>query len=775
MPTGRTVYLARHFHSGSVVQRGAEPPSPRQAAGADIGPGSQGWGPGGSAGGRARRGPADSRSAPKARQSPSAAMAAGRGGAAARGLGWGRRQVARARRCGGGGGHLGFKGAAPLRGRVVPAAGLAPPPPGPGQRPGRPSRSRAEQACRSRTMSTMVYPREEKLDKLSQEEIISNTKLVMQGLEALKNEHNSILHSLLETIKCLKKDEEANLVHEKSNLLRKSVEMIELGLGEAQVMMALSNHLNAVESEKQKLRAQVRRLCQENQWLRDELANTQQKLQRSEQTVAQLEEEKKHLEFMNQLKKYDEDVSPSEEKEGDSTKDSLDDLFPNEEEEHGPGLPHQHSSAVAAAQQGGYEIPARLRTLHNLVIQYASQGRYEVAVPLCKQALEDLEKTSGHDHPDVATMLNILALVYRDQNKYKEAAHLLNDALSIREKTLGKDHPAVAATLNNLAVLYGKRGKYKEAEPLCKRALEIREKVLGKDHPDVAKQLNNLALLCQNQGKYDEVEYYYCRALEIYESCLGPDDPNVAKTKNNLASCYLKQGKYKDAEVLYKEILTRAHVKEFGSVDDEHKPIWMHAEEREEMSKSKHRDSAPYAEYGGWYKACKVSSPTVNTTLRNLGALYRRQGKLEAAETLEECAVRSRRQGIDPINQTKVVEILKEGDGTERRRSLGGSVKYENATDGSEEDGSGTLQRSSSLGKIRDVIRRSSEMLVKKLQGNGPLEPRNTSMKRAASLNYLHKSSDASFEGTQGLRAESRGLSASSMDLSSHSSLLSSN
>ena len=41
--------------------------------------------------------------------------------------------------------------------------------------------------------------------------------------------------------------------------------------------------------------------------------------------------------------------------------------------------------------------------------------RYEVAVPLCKQALEDLEKTSGHDHPDVATMLNILALVYRDQ------------------------------------------------------------------------------------------------------------------------------------------------------------------------------------------------------------------------------------------------------------------------------------------------------------------------------------------------------------------------
>jgi len=75
-------------------------------------------------------------------------------------------------------------------------------------------------------------------------------------------------------------------------------------------------------------------------------------------------------------------------------------------------LSASQSSSVAQAT-GSFEIPTRLRTLHNLVIQYASQGRYEVAVPLCKQALEDLEKTGGHDHPDVATMLNILALVYR--------------------------------------------------------------------------------------------------------------------------------------------------------------------------------------------------------------------------------------------------------------------------------------------------------------------------------------------------------------------------
>ncbi|KAL0972968.1 hypothetical protein UPYG_G00197130 [Umbra pygmaea] len=413
---------------------------------------------------------------------------------------------------------------------------------------------------------------------LSGEDIVCSTRQVIAGLESLRGENRTLLDSLQEALEGRPPTDRGSVEQEKSSIVRQSLERIELGLGEAQVMVALSAHLGSLEAEKQKLRAQVRRLCQENQWLRDELAGAQQRLQDREQELVTLEEQNRHLQFMSSIRKYDQEEPPPDDTGPGSSKESLDDLFPTDEEEQSQMSRPRGSSAAAAAQQGGYEIPARLRTLHNLVIQYASQGRYEVAVPLCKQALEDLEKSSGHSHPDVATMLNILALVYRDQNKYKEAANLLNDALAIREKTLGVDHPAVAATLNNLAVLYGKRGKYKEAEPLCKRALEIREKVLGTDHPDVAKQLNNLALLCQNQGKYQEVELYYERALHIYQSRLGPDDANVAKTKNNLASCYLKQGKYRQAEALYKEILTRAHEKDFGSVDGEGRGMWTHTE-----------------------------------------------------------------------------------------------------------------------------------------------------------------------------------------------------
>nr|pir kinesin light chain (isoform 2) - Caenorhabditis elegans [Caenorhabditis elegans] len=71
-------------------------------------------------------------------------------------------------------------------------------------------------------------------------------------------------------------------------------------------------------------------------------------------------------------------------------------------------------------------------------------------------------------------------------------------------------------------------------------------------------------------------------------------------------------------------------------------PIWQIAEEREE---NKHKgEGATANEQAGWAKAAKVDSPTVTTTLKNLGALYRRQGKYEAAETLEDVALRAKKQ-----------------------------------------------------------------------------------------------------------------------------------
>ncbi|EDV20284.1 Kinesin light chain [Trichoplax sp. H2] len=556
----------------------------------------------------------------------------------------------------------------------------------------------------------------EGLDEMTNEEIVADTKNVVRSLETLFNQHSDVLTSLT-----IIKDDHQQQHHDEDRIrvLHKSIESIQLGIGEAQVIISLTNYLNAVEAEKQKLRAQVKRLCQENAWLRDELALTQQKLLSSEESVAQLEEEKEHLEFMSSVKNYE----SSEDK----------DILIEEESSTRQSTPTEQQSTVSESSvdmNTAYEIPNRLKTLHNLVLQYTAQGRYEVAIPLCKQTLEDLEKTSGHDHPDVATLLNILALVYRDQHKYDEASELLEDSLRIREKTLGADHPAVAVTLNNLAVLYGKLGKYKGAEQLCKRALEIREKVLGMNHPDVAKQLNNLALICQNLGKYDEVEWYYKRALEIYQKQLGPDDPNVAKTKNNLASSYLKQGKYKAAEMLYKQVLTRAQEREFGTGDRE--AIAVKTEDYA-VDKPESPPSGTVNELGNWYKLSKQDNSAVSTTLRNLGALYRRQGKMGEARTLEDYGLRNRKNS-DSSRQKRTSNLTVIDEKTNMEGSTShvrirnesmcepDEIGTSNIPKDNKDDDAASRKRESSLSRLRKTLSSKGLRLMDKFSTNNGVE-----------------------------------------------------
>lgn len=58
---------------------------------------------------------------------------------------------------------------------------------------------------------------------MTQDDILQSTKTVIQGLEALKNEHGKILESMQSSTI------DTNKVEEKSSLLRKSIDIIELG------------------------------------------------------------------------------------------------------------------------------------------------------------------------------------------------------------------------------------------------------------------------------------------------------------------------------------------------------------------------------------------------------------------------------------------------------------------------------------------------------------------------------------------------------------------
>ena len=80
-------------------------------------------------------------------------------------------------------------------------------------------------------------------------------------------------------------------------------------------MVMLANYISTLEAEKQSYKAQVKRLCDENNWLRLELVHHQQLLQEAEVNLAKVKEEREHLSFLLQEKAGGErpprDQSPS--------------------------------------------------------------------------------------------------------------------------------------------------------------------------------------------------------------------------------------------------------------------------------------------------------------------------------------------------------------------------------------------------------------------------------------------------------------------------------
>jgi tetratricopeptide (TPR) repeat protein len=86
-------------------------------------------------------------------------------------------------------------------------------------------------------------------------------------------------------------------------------------------------------------------------------------------------------------------------------------------------------------------------------------------------------------------------VLYRSQGRYEEAEPLYKQALSLRQELLEEHHPHVAHSLNNLAMLYKSQGKYEEAKLLYVQALEILEVSQGKEHPNTKTVRNNLQSL----------------------------------------------------------------------------------------------------------------------------------------------------------------------------------------------------------------------------------------------------------------------------------------
>ncbi|XP_037888731.1 kinesin light chain-like [Glossina fuscipes] len=293
-----------------------------------------------------------------------------------------------------------------------------------------------------------------------------------------------------------------------------------------ETIMILNAALCKIKYENQELKAHNRHLQRDNQCLKRELFEREGQLHTMQIRTTALEEEINYMKFKTTMT---------------NAKNSS---F-IEEENQTKNLKKSNSPK---------ETCSSLNLLFNLAVQYALEGKYEIAVPVCKEALNAFKETNNEYHVDAATLLNFLSLICAKYGLYCEAAQYLEKALLIRTLNCGFTDETAIITLGNLATLYGKCQWYRKAEEIKIKLVRIKQQMLGDNHLELAEHLIDLAMLCQQQGRYEEEQVYYHRAVNIYESQLDANDIRVKRAKLNLAKCLIEQLKFQEAALLYRQI-----------------------------------------------------------------------------------------------------------------------------------------------------------------------------------------------------------------------------
>lgn len=141
---------------------------------------------------------------------------------------------------------------------------------------------------------------------MTQDDIVSQTKIVRNGLTALRDDHYTVLANIRDeyenqknnanptkdhhpksspngrVVGTLLEDRIANVTH--------SLEKLEVGIAESSVLLGLHDHFERLEADRSTLRLEMGRVQDENEWLREELGDTQKQLQDALAELAEIRE-----------------------------------------------------------------------------------------------------------------------------------------------------------------------------------------------------------------------------------------------------------------------------------------------------------------------------------------------------------------------------------------------------------------------------------------------------------------------------------------------------
>ncbi len=113
---------------------------------------------------------------------------------------------------------------------------------------------------------------------------------------------------------------------------------------------------------------------------------------------------------------------------------------------------------------------------------------------------------SGPARYDYTYSLINLSLVYSSQGHFNQAESLARQALEIDRVHLGDHHPCIAADLDCLAQIHISRARWTEADSLYRQALDILKENPDAGYPPQIRIMRNYADLLRKLARLDEAE-----------------------------------------------------------------------------------------------------------------------------------------------------------------------------------------------------------------------------------------------------------------------------
>ncbi|MEO0375466.1 MAG: tetratricopeptide repeat protein [Cyanobacteria bacterium P01_A01_bin.17] len=193
-------------------------------------------------------------------------------------------------------------------------------------------------------------------------------------------------------------------------------------------------------------------------------------------------------------------------------------------------------------------------TLYNLANTNQNLGYFDDVEQLYMKSLEIRKKLLNGFHTDITTIIHDLGSLYHDQEKLIKAESLFREALELTEQADEVDQYGISIVLSSLGNCLADQGRYDEAKDCLVKSLNIKRELFKNEHPTISNGLHNLAAIYSDLEQYDEAESHYLQGLELRKKILDTDEhPTIALVICTIGNFYVKLERYDEAESLLEE------------------------------------------------------------------------------------------------------------------------------------------------------------------------------------------------------------------------------